>query len=135
MIKESTLKNINTASKVIGKTWPLYSFVTSNPLSGYENLHFVKATESAEYLLGGSLLPEVNQFRQAWEQGVIHKKDLTSLLAEHEMHESPEHYLEKMNAMKKVVTPNINAELDRMMVKWLMAFMDEGLAEWEMPFN
>jgi uncharacterized protein YbcC (UPF0753/DUF2309 family) len=24
-------------------------------------------------------------------------------------------------------------DLDRIMAKWLAAFMDEGLAEWEMP--
>ncbi|MGA8854433.1 MAG: DUF2309 domain-containing protein, partial [Christiangramia sp.] len=28
---------------------------------------------------------------------------------------------------------NLNHDLDRIMVKWLSAFLDEGLAEWEMP--
>jgi uncharacterized protein YbcC (UPF0753/DUF2309 family) len=28
---------------------------------------------------------------------------------------------------------NSHHDLDRIMAKWLAAFMDEGLAEWEMP--
>ena len=41
------IKNLDTkiqkAAHVIGTTWPLYSFVTSNPLSGFENHHFENA--------------------------------------------------------------------------------------------
>jgi hypothetical protein len=39
-------KSIEEASKVIGKTWPLYS-LTSNPLSGYEGMPFEKAVNQA----------------------------------------------------------------------------------------
>ena len=38
MINKIIQKSIEEASQVIGKTWPLYSFVTSNPLSGYEQM-------------------------------------------------------------------------------------------------
>ncbi len=38
----------NEASKVIGKTWPLYTFVASNPLSGYENASFQEALSTAK---------------------------------------------------------------------------------------
>jgi hypothetical protein len=34
-------KNIEEASQVVGRR-PLYSFVTSNPLSGYEGMPFEK---------------------------------------------------------------------------------------------
>ncbi len=135
MIKDNLIKSIYEVAKIVGKTYPLYSFVTSNPLSGYENMHFESAIQSAEKLSGGNLLPETYVFREAWEQGEINKKDIVALLAEHGMHESPEHYLEKLDSLKKTKTHTINSELNRLMAKWLMAFMDEGLAEWEMPFK
>ena len=40
--------SIREASAVIGKTWPLYSFVTSNPLTGYEKIPFQEAAKSAK---------------------------------------------------------------------------------------
>jgi hypothetical protein len=42
MINPIIQKSIEEASQVVGKTWPLYSFVTSNPLSGYEGMPFEK---------------------------------------------------------------------------------------------
>ncbi|MGK0324008.1 MAG: hypothetical protein ACJARX_001859, partial [Psychroserpens sp.] len=41
--QEQILISLDAASKRIGTTWPLYSFVTSNPLSGYEKLSFEEA--------------------------------------------------------------------------------------------
>lgn len=135
MSDESILNKIQTASKVIGKTWPLYSFVTSNPLAGYEHTHFKKALRDAERLIGGNLLPDASNFRLAWQQGEIDKTELVALLDKEGMSESPEFYLQKMSSVKKKEPKNTNPELDRIMVKWLMAFMDEGLAEWDMPFK
>ena len=45
MIGENFKSKIQKASQVIGTTWPLYSFVTSNPLSGLENNHFEQAIQ------------------------------------------------------------------------------------------
>jgi uncharacterized protein YbcC (UPF0753/DUF2309 family) len=135
MINESLQNRIQSASRVVGTTWPLYSFVTSNPLSGYENTHFEKAIQDAENLLDGSVLPEASTFRQAWERGEIDKKELVNLLVENGMNQTPEHYLEKLDSFKKIEVQNTNSELDQIMVKWLMSFMDEGLAEWEMPYK
>ena len=129
MCKESLLNKIQTASQVIGKTWPLYSFVTSNPLSGYENSHFESAIQDAESLLGGSVLPGASTLREAWQDGEICEEVLLSLLSENGMNQTPEYYLEELDSFKKVNTENTNAQLDRLMVKWLMAFMDEGIAE------
>jgi len=135
MCKESLLNKIQTASQVIGKTWPLYSFVTSNPLSGYENSHFESAIQDAESLLGGSVLPGASTLREALQDGEICEEVLLSLLSENGMNQTPEYYLEELDSFKKVNTENTNAQLDRLMVKWLMAFMDEGIAEWEMPYK
>lgn len=135
MTKENLLKNIHEASKVVGKTYPLYSFVTSNPLSGYENTHFSSVLQLGENILDGNLLPDASVFHEAWEQEKINKEVLIGMLAENGLYESPEYYLEKINSKKTTKSHITDCELDRIMVKWLMAFMDEGLAEWEMPFK
>ncbi len=124
--------SIAEAAKVIGKTWPLYSFVTSNPLSGYEHTPFTKAVDQAKVLLNTTMFPETALYRQAWEQGEIHKKIIEDLLIENGYTESPDYYLDKMESQKRV-QKNKNHTLDVSMAKWLAAFMDEGLAEWEMP--
>jgi uncharacterized protein YbcC (UPF0753/DUF2309 family) len=128
------LKNsITEASKVIGKTWPLYAFVTSNPLSGYEKSTFEVALKSAAKNLGSSTLPAASMYRQALENGEIDKKVLLSLLAEKSFNQNPEYYLQQMEAEKIMQQKNKNHNLDRIMSKWLAVFMDEGSAEWEMP--
>jgi uncharacterized protein YbcC (UPF0753/DUF2309 family) len=133
MTKEQLQNTIETASKVVGKTWPLYSFVTSNPLSGYEEAHFKKAAEDAEHLLGGRSFPKASVFREAWEQGEIDNEELITLLTEHHVTQSPEECLTEMSSHRPKQIRNKNGDLDRMVLKWLMAFLDEGLAEWELP--
>ncbi len=133
MSHQHILNSIEEASRVIGKTWPLYSFVTSNPLSGYEKTSFSKAVNSAKELLNARIFPEASIYRQAWEDGEINEKELLTLLRENGLDQSPDFYLRKMESQKRTEEKNPNHELDRIMAKWLAAFMDEGLAEWEMP--
>lgn len=125
--------SILTASKVIGKTWPLYSFVTSNPLSGYEQLPFEHAVKTAKDYLNFNVFPEGHVYRQAWEQGAIKEAELLKQLKENGFSNAPEFYLNVLESQTVNTKMNPNHELDSMMVKWLSAFMDEGLAEWEMP--
>jgi uncharacterized protein YbcC (UPF0753/DUF2309 family) len=133
MINLIIQKSIEEASQVVGKTWPLYSFVTSNPLSGYERMPFEKAVNQARKFLNANVFPESTLFRQAWEKGEIDEKVLLKLLGENQLLESPEYYLQQMASRKKRDAKNSHHDLDRIMAKWLAAFMDEGLAEWEMP--
>ncbi|MFB0910857.1 MAG: Na-translocating system protein MpsB, partial [Flavobacterium sp.] len=133
MINLTIKKSIEEASQVVGKTWPLYSFVTSNPLSGYERMPFEKAVNQARKFLNANVFPESTLFRQAWEKGEIDEKVLLKLLGENQLLESPEYYLQQMASHKKRDAKNSHHDLDRIMAKWLAAFMDEGLAEWEMP--
>jgi uncharacterized protein YbcC (UPF0753/DUF2309 family) len=133
MIHEHFQKNIDKAAKLVGKTWPLYAFVTSNPLSGYEDMPFEKAVRQVEKLLGSKAFPGASFFRQAWEQKEIDEHELVALLKEKGISESPEWCLRQMESQKTVIEKNVNHDLDRIMAKWLAAFMDEGLAEWEMP--
>lgn len=133
MMNQSFQKYIQEASQGIGKTWPLYSFVTSNPLSGYEQKSFEDAVKCAETLLNANVFPSEHLFRTALQQGSINKNLLIELLKQNNFLESPEYYLQQMASQKKKDTLNINNDLDRMLAKWLAAFMDEGLAEWDMP--
>ncbi|MET6991053.1 DUF2309 domain-containing protein [Sediminicola arcticus] len=133
MNQQHILKSIDEASKVIGKTWPLYSFVTSNPLSGYEKLPFVEAVDIAKGHLNAEMFLEASLYRKAWTLGEIGEEELVALLNENGLSKSPEFYLQLMESQKRTEAKNSNHDLDRIMAKWLAAFMDEGLAEWEMP--
>ena len=133
MINESIKNSLNEASKVIGKTWPLYSFVTSNPLSGYEQKPFKEALAQAEHFLNANVFPNGDLLTNAWKEKKIDKQILLELLKENNLLESPEYYLGQIASHNKQASINDTNFLDRMMAKWLAAFMDEGLAEWEMP--
>lgn len=124
---------IEKASRVIGKTWPLYSFVTSNPLSGYESMPFQDAIKSAKTHLNADVFPQANIYRKALEDGEIDEKVLEALLEKEGLKGSPQFYLNQMESVQGAGDLNPNHDLDRILSKWLSAFMDEGLAEWEMP--
>jgi hypothetical protein len=132
MIQQPITNAIQNASKVIGKTWPLYSFVTSNPLSGYEQLHFKEAVLKANQYLHATVFPKPTIFKQALQSGEINQTILADLLLENQLYETPQFYLSQMND-DEVEEKNHNHQLDTILAKWLAAFMDEGLAEWQMP--
>ena len=134
-MNQHILNSIDEASKVIGKTWPLYTFVASNPLSGYENSSFKEAVSLAQKHFNSNAFPAAKLYRQAWEKGDINKDVLLRLLKENQLSESPEQYLQLIESQHPSEELNVNHDLDRIMAKWLSAFMDEGLAEWDMPFK
>ncbi|MCO5947991.1 DUF2309 domain-containing protein [Mucilaginibacter flavidus] len=124
---------IEEAATVVDKTWPLYGFVTANPLSGYEHLPFGQAVREAKINLGASALPSAAMFRQAFMVGEIDHETLTEKLRESGRYQQPDYYLEEMEVTKCAAHTNETHELDRIISKWLSAYMDEGMAEWEMP--
>ncbi len=124
---------IEEASKVVGKTFPLYAFVTSNPLSGYEKESFFDASQSAQKYCGGSLFPEISFYKQALQKQEINEEILKDILLSEGFTEAPIYYLQKLGENKLQKTKNVNHQLDTLMVKWLSSFLDEGTAEWEMP--
>lgn len=134
-MNQSLINSIDEASKVIGKTWPLYTFVASNPLSGYENVPFQEAVSLANKHFNANAFPAAALYRQAWEKGEINLELLVDLLQENGLLEGPEYYLQQLESQSSTETLNDNHEVDRIMAKWLAAYMDEGLAEWEMPFK
>lgn len=126
-------KNLEIASRSIGKTWPLYGFVTSNPLSGYETQPFSQALPEAGRRLGARVYPDAATFRRAYAVGEIADAELLPLLREKGLNQAPGHYLGQMEPADAGTPAPANRELNRLTAKWLAAFLDEGLAEWSMP--
>ena len=134
-MNQQIINSINEASKVIGKTWPLYTFVASNPLSGYENSSFKEAVSAAKNNFGANAFPATKLYLQAWDKGDINKNVFVSLLKENGLTEPAQFYLDFLASKKETVEINKNHTVDVIMAKWLSSFMDEGLAEWEMPYK
>ena len=129
------LESINQASKIVGNTWPLYSFVASNPLAGYENKSFEEVATSLKEHLNANILPEPKILKQAYENGEIDKNLLRGLLKEEGFNKTPESYLTLVDKYKRIEKLNHYQDVDQFMTKWLSAFLDEGLAEWDMPYK
>lgn len=130
--QEQILLSIEAASQRIGTTWPLYSFVTSNPLSGYEKLPFHEAVEQAGRFLKSNTYPSASVYQQAFKNNDIDPVILSEILKDHNLMKTPEEYFKIMERDEPEVKAN-TSKLDVIMAKWLAAFMDEGLAEWPMP--
>ncbi|GGL23389.1 UPF0753 protein [Halarchaeum grantii] len=126
---------IATAADTVGTNWPIHSFVTANPLAGYEDRPFHEAAERAERLRGGRTYPGVETFRDAWERGRIDPDALRAELAAHGYDADPETSLARL-AERDDCDPerdDATARVDRALAKWLAAFCDEGEASWPMP--
>lgn len=130
---EATISAVNEAAKVVGTTWPLYSFVTSNPLSGYESTSFEKACVEAYLRTGNSPYPESSFFRNAIRDHLITEHDLQHLLNTHQIPGTLEDFFEELDHFQNTSTVNSNHQVDKILVKWLSVFLDEGLASWQMP--
>ncbi|APW96850.1 DUF2309 domain-containing protein [Halobiforma lacisalsi AJ5] len=130
--------SIDRAAARIGSVWRLHSFVTANPLSGFEDEPFHRAVAEGERLFGGRGYPHPSVFRQAWEDGRIAPDVLREELEAHGIDEEPEALLDELAAAEAErdrggETDDATAAVDRVLSKWLAAFLDEGEATWPMP--
>jgi len=146
---------IDAAAESVGSVWPLHSFVTANPLSGFEDRPFHEAVAEAEQLLGGDGYPSAAVFRRALETGGIDRDVLRAELSAHGYEATPEESLDRMadtastgvtadtastgvtaDTASTGVTADTTTPVDRVdavLSKWLAAFLDQGQAEWSMP--
>ncbi|WP_103020007.1 DUF2309 domain-containing protein [Salinibacter altiplanensis] len=125
---------IENAAEYVGSLWPLRTFNATNPLLGFEDQPFHRAVQKAGQLFGGRGYPGPQVFRQAWEDGEIDADVLTRCLAEHGITERPEVLLDRMEAdAPGHDTVPTDHPLDRVLTKWLAAFLDQGQAAWPMP--
>ncbi|MFB6161364.1 MAG: DUF2309 domain-containing protein, partial [Haloferacaceae archaeon] len=135
MTAERTIEEgIDKAATTVGSVWPIHSFVTANPLSGFEDMPFGEAVTQAADLLGGRGYPSPETFRVALEEGQIDPEILDSELAELGYESDPETLLERMEAGAESEHSDADTErVDHVLTKWLSAFLDEGQAQWSMP--
>ena len=135
MSTEHTIEDsIDKAATTVGSVWPIHSFVTANPLSGFEDMPFSEAVSQAGDLLGGRGYPSPETFQAALDDGQIDPVLLESELSDRGYEADPETLLERMDTSVETERPNTDAErVDHVLTKWLSAFLDEGQAKWSMP--
>ena len=130
---------IDAAAEAVGSAWPLHSFVTANPLAGFEDRPFHEAVAAAERVLGGDGYPSADVFRRAWADGLIDPDVLEAALTAHGYDADPETLLDRMEAGDADATDTDahtdtpTDRVDAILTKWLSAFLDQGRAEWPMP--
>ena len=97
MSTDSTIQDrIDDAADVVGSLWPIHSFVTANPLAGFEDQPFEDAVAQAATLLGGRGYPSAETFRRALDAGQIDREHLESALADVGYEDDPETLLDRM---------------------------------------
>ena len=139
MSTESTIDDsIDSAATTVGSVWPIHSFVTANPLSGFENQPFEHAVSEATDLLGGRGYPSADTFEQALERGQIDPELLESELADRGYDAAPETLLDRMadaddSGIDDDADDSDSERVDAILTKWLPVFLDEGRAHWSMP--
>jgi hypothetical protein len=135
---ETVRTAVDRAAGSVAPVWPLHSFVTANPLGGFEDRPFDEAVREGAALFGGRGYPSAETCRRAWETGMIAETHLTDHLAAAGIEErDPETLLERLSAAEAERAPRptdeATARVDRLLTKWLAAFLDEGQADWPMP--
>ena len=128
---------IDAAAESVGAAWPLHSFVTANPLAGFEDRPFHEAVADAERLLGGDGYPSAATFRRAWAEGRIDPGTLRDELDAHGYDPDPEASLSAMATAESAGGSDTEStatdRVDSVLTKWLAAFLDQGQAKWAMP--
>ena len=126
--------SIEKAASTVGSVWPLHSFVTANPLAGFEDLPFGEAVTQAADLFGGRGYPTTETFRAALADGQIDREQLVAELTAREYDLDPETALDRMDTTVESTPADPDVErTNRVLTKWLAAFLDEGRAQWSMP--
>jgi len=137
MSTESGIREmVEQAATSVGPVWPLHSFVTANPLAGFEGMPFHEAVERAGRLFGGEGYPSPEVFRAALASGRIDPDLLAERLAAHGYNSDPETLLSRMATGESTGDEGTDSRTDRvdaLVTKWLAAFLDQGTAEWPMP--
>jgi len=128
-------ESIDAAADAVGAAWPIHSFVTANPLAGFEDRPFHEAVAAGDRRLGARGYPDADTFRDAWEAGEIDAGELRERLREAGYAPDPEATLERLaDAESTDDAPDTATDrVDAVASKWLAAFLDEGRAEWAMP--
>ena len=134
MNKEVIASRISEVSGQLIRNWPLYSFVTSNPLAGLEQLHFDDAIMQMRKYVGITGYPSAAVFEQALRENQIDKSLIKEQLLENGITLSVKESLARLHALdQRNSSGRTLGDVDRHIIKWLGVFLDQGVAEWNMP--
>jgi uncharacterized protein YbcC (UPF0753/DUF2309 family) len=140
MSTETAIRDsIEQASTAVGRVWPLHSFVTANPLAGFEDRPFHEAVARGEALFGADGYPRAAVFRRAVAAGRIDSDVLREELDRHGYDADPQTLLDRMASADSADDSEgrdsepASERVDHVLTKWLSAFLDQGAAEWPMP--
>jgi len=135
MTPESIEAEIRAAAETVAPVWPLHSFVTANPLAGFEDRPFHEAVARGRSTFGGDGYPSPDLFRRALADGRIDRGTLEEELGTCGYDPDPEATLEAMTMESaESASPRGAADrVDAVVTKWLAAFLDQGRAAWPMP--
>jgi uncharacterized protein YbcC (UPF0753/DUF2309 family) len=122
---------IEIAAGHVTPYWPLRSFIAANPLQGLEDQPFEHAARSAACLFGGRAWPAPELLRAALRDGRIEEGVLAEVAARHGQPEATS--LSALEQPAPGLPPPAPSAVNRMMIRWLAAFLDEGQAAWPMP--
>ena len=133
--------SIERAADAVAPAWPLHSFVTANPLAGFEDRPFREAVEEGRRLFSARGYPRADTVRRAWSDGRIDEDVLATELSDRGYEADPEALLDRMADAEAERNEDSTAEtdvtatdrVDRVLAKWLAAFLDQGEAHWAMP--
>jgi len=127
-------ERIDSAASTVGSVWPLHSFVTANPLSGFEDVPFHRAVRQAGARFDGEGYPDVTTFRRALTDGRIDPDILRRELEYHGYDSDPDTSLSRLSTESSVSSSEPTTDrVDTLLTKWLAAFLDQGTAHWPMP--
>jgi uncharacterized protein YbcC (UPF0753/DUF2309 family) len=122
---------IEIAAGHVTPYWPLRSFIAANPLQGLEEQPFEHAARTAGALFGGRSYPAPATFLAALAEGRIDRAILAEIAAKHGQPGAADPAaLEVKQAAPRPAAPSA---VNRVMIRWLASFLDEGQAAWPMP--
>jgi len=135
--RNEVVEAVENSASCVGKAWPLHSFVTANPLAGFETEPFHEAVKKGERLFGAKGYPDASVFRKAWEDGRIDDEVLSRKLSEngYDAGVEPATLLDRVVGDVPTTDPYPEEwdEVEAILTKWLAVFFDQGRAEWSMP--
>lgn len=122
---------IEIAAGHVTPYWPLRSFIAANPLQGLEDRGFEDAVRSGGALFGGRAWPAPAILKAALADGRIDPAILAEVAAKHGTPDAA-----RPDALDRPVAPvreTTPSNVNRVLIRWLAAFLDEGQAAWPMP--
>jgi hypothetical protein len=122
---------IEVAASHLTPAWPLRSFIAANPLSGFEERGFEEAARDGAALFGGRALPNAALLKAALADGRIDGDVLAETAKRHGRPGAARPAA--LDVPATALGEPAPSAVNRVMIRWLAAFLDEGQAAWPMP--